>query len=600
MGGSPAPASVAATDWTKSGCWISRAETLTHRKSGSAEIPATRRSPGDRPRARTQRPIGRIAPFSSAISMKSPGGTSPALGVVPADERLDPGHRAGRERHDRLVDDAELAELDGRLELRAELVPLADRGVHARVEHREAGLAVGLGQVHRHVGVADEVGGGLAAVDGRWRCRCAAVTETWWPPIRYGARSSRTSRSAIAVERLRSGVSSVRTANSSPPSRATRSPSRTEPGDPLDDRDEERVAGRVAERVVDDLEVVEVDEEDRADRRAAGEVGIGRRGPARASTGTSGGWPRRSASRARRGPGRPEQDGVAEVERGDRAELPEDRCEPPRARRGGCRPPTSTTTAPTGRPSATIGATRIRPGARQEARRSGIGPGSRRRDRRRARVAPRQRDDGVRIGRGSSGRGWTPWLAQDERPAVARAEDDAPRGTRTGGEAVEDDPPWWTGSATSSSCEPSSTSASRSARRWRSSRSLIAEKTDVASAKSQKDVTLRTGIRSNSIAGAGHDVDRRDEARRLGVEHDEQQERVPERDLQPGPVRAEQRDARRGGGRAGTGAGSRSPPVRTSRRRGRRRRARSIALRTTKPRSPKERRSHSPAIDSAT
>ena len=56
-----------------------------------------------------------------------------------------------------------------------------------------------------------------------------AVTETCWSPMRYGARSSRTSRSAIATERFRSGVSSVSTANSSPPSRATRSPSRTEP-----------------------------------------------------------------------------------------------------------------------------------------------------------------------------------------------------------------------------------------------------------------------------------------------------------------------------------------------------------------------------------
>ena len=91
-----------------------------------------------------------------------------------------------------------------------------------------------------------------------------AVTETCWSPMRYGARSSRTSRSAIATERFRSGASSVRTANSSPPSRATRSPSRTEPRDPLGDRDEQGVAGGVAERVVDDLEVVEVEEEDGA------------------------------------------------------------------------------------------------------------------------------------------------------------------------------------------------------------------------------------------------------------------------------------------------------------------------------------------------
>ena len=53
---------------------------------------------------------------------------------------------------------------------------------------------------------------------------------------------------------------------------------------------------------------------------------------------------------------------------------------------------------------------------------------------------------------------------------------------------------------------------------------------------------MRTGIRSNSMALPGRDLDRRDEPGRLGVEDDEQQERVPERDLEPGPIRGEERD----------------------------------------------------------
>ena len=56
------------------------------------------------------------------------------------------------------------------------------------------------------------------------------------------------------------------------------------------------------------------------------------------------------------------------------------------------------------------------------------------------------------------------------------------------------------GSLASSSRPPTSTIDWRSERRWRSSRSLSAENADVAMANSQNDVTLRTGIRSNSMA----------------------------------------------------------------------------------------------------
>ena len=56
------------------------------------------------------------------------------------------------------------------------------------------------------------------------------------------------------------GGPSSRTANSSPPSRATVSPARSAPQPPRD-RDQQLVAARVAERVVDRLEAVEVDQQ---------------------------------------------------------------------------------------------------------------------------------------------------------------------------------------------------------------------------------------------------------------------------------------------------------------------------------------------------
>ena len=60
---------------------------------------AARRLASRQASRRTHRPIGRIAPFSSAISMNSPGDDQAALGMLPADERLDAGQarrRAGR------------------------------------------------------------------------------------------------------------------------------------------------------------------------------------------------------------------------------------------------------------------------------------------------------------------------------------------------------------------------------------------------------------------------------------------------------------------------------------------------------------------------
>ena len=132
-----------------------------------------------------------------------------------------------------------------------------------------------------------------------------AVTETCWSPMQVR-------RPELADEplghrertRFRSGASSVRIANSSPPRRATRSPSRTEPAIRSVTATSSASPAGVAERVVDDLEVVEVDEQDGADRGRRIARSPARRGRARGSAGTSGGWPRRSASRARRGPGR--------------------------------------------------------------------------------------------------------------------------------------------------------------------------------------------------------------------------------------------------------------------------------------------------------
>ena len=86
--------------------------------------------------------------------MKWKGGIRPALGVVPADQRLDAADLAAVEHHDRLVVDHELACDHSALELGLERQALGHGGPHRRLEDLEAGAAVALGVEHRHLGVA--------------------------------------------------------------------------------------------------------------------------------------------------------------------------------------------------------------------------------------------------------------------------------------------------------------------------------------------------------------------------------------------------------------------------------------------------------------
>ena len=78
-------------------------------------------------------------------------------------------------------------------------------------------------------------------------------------PHRPGQRVA--TRGRPARRRPSSSTFSQTTTNSSPPKRATRSPGPHRRAQPVGHLDEQLVAGGVAERVVDDLEVVEVEEE---------------------------------------------------------------------------------------------------------------------------------------------------------------------------------------------------------------------------------------------------------------------------------------------------------------------------------------------------
>ena len=183
--------------------------------------------------------------------------------VVPADQRLDADDPAAGEHDDRLVGDGQVAAADASAELRRQRVAFDDRAVHRRIEDLRPALAVRLGAVHRHVGVAQDLvdrgarpgrgDAGAAADDDLGAVDLERQLERGDDPMGDGQRlrdrraADREQRELVAAE-------------------AGDHVARPELfGDPFGDGDEQLVAGGVTQRVVDDLEVIEVQERD--DRR---------------------------------------------------------------------------------------------------------------------------------------------------------------------------------------------------------------------------------------------------------------------------------------------------------------------------------------------
>ena len=138
--------------------------------------------------------------------------------------------------------------------------------VSSRSERRGAVAARLLGVVHRDVGLDQQ----LLGARGRRRRRTAArpidaVTRAWrvWSATTPSRATARSSFSATAP--ASASVASGRiTPNSSPPSRAITSVSRSSARSVAGQARDQLVADRMAERVVDVLEAVEVEDEQRA------------------------------------------------------------------------------------------------------------------------------------------------------------------------------------------------------------------------------------------------------------------------------------------------------------------------------------------------
>jgi hypothetical protein len=203
-----------------------------------------------------------MRPVSSATSMKSPGRHPPALGMVPAHERLGGGDVAGVELDDRLQLDDELAALGRAPEVLLQPLAAQHRGVHRGLEDLVALVARVLGGVHRDVGVAQQLLGvgdlGRPALDEpEARVRGDLVPgDRERPPEQLDdaiGHAADVLAVADTVQEDRELVAAHPRSQVLVLERAAQPPR---------DRREQLVADRVPEAVVDRLEVVEVEEQD--------------------------------------------------------------------------------------------------------------------------------------------------------------------------------------------------------------------------------------------------------------------------------------------------------------------------------------------------
>ena len=182
------------------------------------------------------------------------------LGVVPADQRLQPGQLAPGQLDHRLVADGELLADDGPAQGGLEVEALQGPGVHGRVEHPDPGPAGRLGRVHGHVGVAQEPLGVLVAASGQ--ADPDAGPGQHLPPG-HGHRGAQDGRHPLAQGDRLALVGDLGDEHgelvAAEPGRQVARPQAAP--EPLGHHPQDLVAGGVAEAVVDRLEVVQVQQE---------------------------------------------------------------------------------------------------------------------------------------------------------------------------------------------------------------------------------------------------------------------------------------------------------------------------------------------------
>ena len=188
--------------------------------------------------------------------------------MVPARQRLDADDLFAAGIHDRLVGGGEAVVLDGVEQVAFEELSVGQVGVHRRVVDAGAVAALVLGAIERHVGVAQNVGGVAgAAVDRRDADRGADDDVVAADHVGRADRGD--DAAGDRLQRIGIGLAMGDDGEFVAAEAGHQILAAHDAAQPLGDVEDELVADVMAERVVDVLEVIEVDVEHRR-RRAAG------------------------------------------------------------------------------------------------------------------------------------------------------------------------------------------------------------------------------------------------------------------------------------------------------------------------------------------
>ena len=179
---------------------------------------------------------------------------------MPARERFDGHHAVAGEVDDGLVVDVDLAQPDRSLERGDGLLPPADALFHLRLVRGNLPLAGLLRVVHRNVGVADELVRGRRG--GREGDADARVHRHLLPlhAERLAERLDEPGGNPFDLLRVRAVRENGELVSTEPRRNVGRPHTRLQP---VRERHEQRVAHRMAETIVDRLEVVEIEEQHR-------------------------------------------------------------------------------------------------------------------------------------------------------------------------------------------------------------------------------------------------------------------------------------------------------------------------------------------------
>ena len=213
-----------------------------------------------------------IRPECSAIGMKRAGSISPRVGCDQRDKRFDAQDGVAAAVDDRLIDDPQLIGGDRVPQVAFELLAFGQVGIHRRVVDAGTVATLVLGTVERHVGIAHHVGGNDSgpAVDGGNADTCADQNVVAADRIGRADRGNDPFGRAIQGGDLGAAGDDHREFVAAQPADQILGPQQS--GQASRDVADEFVADRMAEGVVDVLEMVEVDVENRRRRGAVPDV----------------------------------------------------------------------------------------------------------------------------------------------------------------------------------------------------------------------------------------------------------------------------------------------------------------------------------------